>query len=69
MQHLTLGLVEIHEVLMAHFPSFAQIPLDDVSSFCCVTCTAQLCAVCKLAEGTLDLIVYVIERAKDVKGT
>lgn len=39
-----------------------QVPLDDVSSFCCVNCTTQLSAVSKLAQGTLNPTAYVIDK-------
>jgi len=42
-----------------------QLPLDGIPSFCCTNCTAQLGAVCKLAEGALNPTAHVID--KDVK--
>ena len=39
----------------------AQVPLDGFPSFQCIDCTAQLGVICKLAEGALDDIVYVID--------
>ena len=33
-----------------------QVPLDDVPSFCCVSCTIQL------AEGALDLLINVTDK-------
>lgn len=51
---------------MALFSDFVQVPLDDIPSICCVTYAAQLCAICRLAEGILDLtaIVRDIEEQK-----
>ena len=42
-----------------------QVPLDGFPSFQYINCTTQLGAICKLAEGALDAIVYVID--KDVE--
>jgi len=42
-----------------------QIPLDDIPPFSCVNCTTQLGVISKLAEGALNLIVYVTD--KDVE--
>jgi len=38
-----------------------QVPLDGFPSLQCINCTTQLGVVCKLAEGSLDSIVYVID--------
>ncbi|KAK4816696.1 LOW QUALITY PROTEIN: hypothetical protein QYF61_020580 [Mycteria americana] len=38
-----------------------QVPLDDIPSFWCVSCTTQLGVICKRAEGALDLAVNVID--------
>ncbi|KAK4811032.1 hypothetical protein QYF61_015736 [Mycteria americana] len=38
-----------------------QVPLDGILFFWCVNCTTQLGVICKLAEGALDLTVYVID--------
>ena len=42
-----------------------QVPLDGIFSFWCIDCTTQLGVICKLAEGSLDPTVYVID--KDIK--
>ncbi|KAJ7417878.1 hypothetical protein BTVI_31163 [Pitangus sulphuratus] len=63
-QHLTLGLVEPHVVLMSPLLKLFRVPRVDMS-FCCVNCTAQLCVIPKCAEGALDLTVCVID--KDTK--
>ena len=38
-----------------------QVPLDGFPSFQCIDCTAQLCVICKVAEGALNATVYVID--------
>ena len=38
-----------------------QVPLDSIPSLKHVNCTTQLGVTCKLAEGALDSIVYVID--------
>jgi len=38
-----------------------QLPLDGFPALQCINCTTQLGVVCKLAEGSLDSIVYVID--------
>lgn len=63
LQHLAL--VEPQEVLMFSLPQFVQVPLDGIPSLCCVKCTAQLYAICKLAEGALGPTVM----NKDAKET
>jgi len=42
-----------------------QVPLGSFPSFQRIDCTAQLGVICKLAEGALNAIVYVID--KDVE--
>ncbi|XP_047908873.2 multivesicular body subunit 12B isoform X1 [Anser cygnoides] len=64
-QHLALGLVEPHEVLMGPLLQPARVPLDAIASLCCIDCTAQLGVICGLAEGALDSVVCVID--KDVE--
>lgn len=41
-QYPALWLVKLHQVLIDPFPRFFLSPLDDIPSFCCVSCTAQL---------------------------
>lgn len=48
---LALRLVKPHEVLTGPLLKFVQVALDGIPSFYCVNCTAQLCIICKLAEG------------------
>ena len=43
----------------------SQVPLDSISSFCCINCNTQLGVVCKLDKGILDHTVYVTD--KDVE--
>ena len=38
-----------------------QVPLDGFPSFQHINCTTQLRVICKLAEGVLDAVVYVID--------
>ena len=42
-----------------------QDPLDGIPSFYCVNCTTQLGIISRLAEGALNLIIYLI--GQDVK--
>ena len=42
-----------------------QVPLDGIPSFGCIDCTTEFGVICKLAEGTFDPTVYVID--KDMK--
>jgi len=56
---LALGLVEPHEVHTGPLLHLVQISLDNIPSFWCFSCTTQLGAICKLAEGALDLAVYM----------
>jgi len=64
-QDLALGRVEPHEVLADPLLKLIQVPLDDIPSLRHVNHTTQLGVVCKLAEGALDLTVYVID--EDIK--
>ena len=50
---------------MCPLSKHAQILLDGVPPFCCVTCTTQLGVNSKYPEGTLSPAVYVID--KDVE--
>lgn len=59
-----LALVEPQEVLMFPLLQFVQVPLDGIPSLCS-SCTAQLYAICKLAEGVLGPTVM----NKDTKET
>jgi len=61
MQDLVLGLVELHEVHAGPLLELVPVLLVAILSFWCVMCTTQLGVVCKLAEGTLDLAVYVVD--------
>jgi len=60
-QDLALGLVEPHEVHTGPLLELVQVPLDGILSFWCVNCTTQFGVVCKLAEGALDLAVYLTD--------
>ncbi|KAK4816734.1 hypothetical protein QYF61_022286 [Mycteria americana] len=64
-QDLTLGLVEPHEVHMGPLLNPVKIPLNGIPSPRHVNHTTQLGVICKLAEGTLDPTVYVID--EDIK--
>ncbi|RMC15238.1 hypothetical protein DUI87_07423 [Hirundo rustica rustica] len=64
-QHLALGPVELDEVLLGPLFEFLQVLLDGILSFCCVTYTAQLCVICRLAECAVDATVCVLN--KDIK--
>ncbi|KAK4833055.1 hypothetical protein QYF61_027717 [Mycteria americana] len=56
-----LGLVEPHDVHTGPLLQLVQVPLDDNPPFWHVNCASQLGAICKLAEGALDLAVNVID--------
>lgn len=60
-----LVLVESHEGDLDPLTELVQVPQDGILSFCCVSCTTELCIIYKSAEGSLDLILYVID--KDIK--
>lgn len=53
--------------LGSHGPrsKFVQVHLNGIHSFYSVDCTTQIGVICKLPEGALDPIVYVID--KDIK--
>ena len=38
-----------------------QVPLDGFPSLQCIDCTAHVGVVCKLAEGALNAIIYVVD--------
>jgi len=49
-------LVGPNEVHIGPFLELVQVPLHVIPFFWCVSCTTQLCVICKLAEGALDLL-------------
>jgi len=61
-QQLALGLVKLHYVLVGPLFKPVKVPLDGIPSFCCITCTPQLGAFCRLAEGALNPITDVADR-------
>ena len=63
MQHPALGLIEPHLVFMGPLLQPVQVPPDGFPSFQRIDCTAQLGVICKLAEGALNAIVYVTDKA------
>ncbi|TRZ09630.1 hypothetical protein HGM15179_017476 [Zosterops borbonicus] len=64
-QHLALGLVKSHEIPMGPLLELVQVPLNDILSFRCVSCTIQLDAICRFVEGALDPSALVTN--EDVK--
>jgi len=64
-QHLALGLVELHEVHTGPLLKLIQFLLDGIPALQNVDHTTQLGVIYKLAEGALDPTVYVIE--EDIK--
>lgn len=50
---------------MSPLLKLVQVSLDGTPSSYCVTCTAQLCVICKLAEDAHDPTVSVMD--KDVE--
>ncbi|KAJ7404971.1 testosterone 17-beta-dehydrogenase 3-like [Willisornis vidua] len=63
--HFALVFIELHEVLIFQLLNFVQVPLEHIPFFCCVSFTAQLHVICKLAEGALDPSVCAID--EDIK--
>ena len=61
MQDLALSLVESHEVHAGPVLQLVQVPLDGIPSLWCASCTTQPGAVCKLAEGALDLAMSLMK--------
>jgi len=55
------GLVEPHEVHMSPLLKLVQVPPDDNPPIRRIDRTTQLGVTCKLAEGALDLAVYVTD--------
>ena len=53
-QHLALGLIEPHNVLMGPLLLPVHVPFDGFASFCHINCTAQLDVISRLAEGALS---------------
>ncbi|RMC14250.1 hypothetical protein DUI87_09341 [Hirundo rustica rustica] len=57
----TLGLVEIHGILIDLLLKLVQVSLDgNLSS--CIDCSTQFHVTCKPSGNVLDLTVYVIEK-------
>jgi len=54
-QDLALGFVDPHEVHTGRPLQLAQVLLDGILSFWCVSCITQLGVICKLADGALDV--------------
>jgi len=60
-QDPTLSLVEPHKVHTGPLLKAVQVPLDGIPSLKHTSCTTQLGAIHRLAEGALDPAVYVID--------
>ena len=60
-QDPVLGLVELHEIHVGSVLKFFHVPLDGIPSLRCVNLTTQFGVVCKLAEGALDLTMYLMK--------
>lgn len=54
------GLVEPHEVHSGTFLNPVQIHLNGIPFFCCISCTALLGVVSKLAEGALNSLCRLL---------
>ena len=65
LKHHALDLVESHYIHMGPVFKSAQVPIDDIPSFCFSNCTTQLSVISKFAEGTLNPTTYVIDRDAD----
>jgi len=66
-QHLAFGLVEPHQVLVGPLLQPVLVPLDGFPSLQCIDCNTQIGVICKLAEGALNSIVYVIGFCPDIE--
>ncbi|KAK4823100.1 hypothetical protein QYF61_025838 [Mycteria americana] len=64
-QDLALALVEPHEIHMGPLLELVQVPLNGIPFLRHVNHTTQLGVICKLAEGTLNPTVHVID--EDIK--
>ncbi|PKU42672.1 serine-rich hypothetical protein [Limosa lapponica baueri] len=61
MRSLALGLVEPHKVYMSPLLKLVHVSPDGIPSLRRVNCTTQLGVICKLAEGSFDPTVCVID--------
>jgi len=59
--NLAVGFVEPHEVHLRPLLKPVQVSLNVIPSFGCIDHTTQLGLICKLAEGTLNPTVSVID--------
>lgn len=50
LQHIALGLAELHGALIDPLLNFSQVSLGGILSFSCINCTAQLQVICRLSE-------------------
>ena len=58
-------LVELHTIPVGPFLQPVHVPLDVSATLWCISCSSQFCVSSKLAEGTLCLIIQIIN--EDVK--
>ena len=61
----TLHFIELHYIFVGPLLKSVQVPLNDIPFFYCVNYTTHLDVVSKLAEVTLDVSVYAVD--KDVE--
>ncbi|KAK4810833.1 hypothetical protein QYF61_008805 [Mycteria americana] len=59
-QDFALPLVELHEVPVSPFLQSVQVPLDGSTTLWHISHSSQICVISKLAEGTLCLIIQII---------
>lgn len=61
-QDFALSLVGPHEIGTGPILKPVQIPQDDIPSLQSVNCSTGLGVICKLAEGTLDLMSMLLTK-------
>ena len=64
-QDFAFAFVELHEVPVSLFLQPVEVPLNGSMILWWISCSSQVCIVCKLAKGALCPIVQIINQ--DVK--
>jgi len=59
-QDFVLPHVKLHEVPVSPFLQDVEIPWDDSMTLSLISHSSHVCAICILAEGTLCLIIQII---------
>jgi len=60
-QDPALALVDLHQVPLCSTLQPVQVSLNGSTAFWCIHHSSQFCVTCKLAEGTLQLFIQVID--------